>query len=541
MKKIITAAYFFLALIIVRSQNFTDSNLPIVMVQTGGQNLDSAFTDKIVWMGIIDNGFGNRNYITDSCNNYNGKIAINLRGSSKLFYPKKSWKFSLVDNQLQDINQSILGMPPENDWILEGIYLDKSLVRNSLTYQLHREMGRYSPRYVYVELIIDGEYRGIYGLTEKIKRDSYRVNISKLLPNEITGDDLTGGYIFALDHYWMPTDTGWFSHYFSNISNDSANYYLYIYPKPGNMPVVQKNYIMNFMHSFEQTMASNQFNDPDSGYYRFVESGSLVDFFLLNELSRNTDGYRLSSYFFKDKDSKGGKLNCGPMWDYDLAWDNCQFSGGHNPYGWQYNLYFLVNYIPFWWQKIISDPTFQYELRCRYQQLRQNILNENKLFSYIDSIANYLNESQIRNFTKWPILGQVIYPAPQPAPSDYTGEISVVKNWIQQRLYWLDNNIPGQCSLQLSGGDLETGTIKVSPNPFTDELSVLIRNTNYTRTCDWKLKSINGLELSNWRTTIQKNSTTEYKIPTHELSSGIYILESQTDIGKSTFILVKQN
>ena len=458
------------------SQSFSDSNLPIVVLNSGGQNLDSAMTDIIVWMGVIDNGFGSRNYLSDPFNAYNGKISLNLRGSSKMFQPKKSYKISFLDSLNQNINMPILGMPPENDWVLEGIYNDKTLMRNVLTYELSRQMGHYSPRYRFVELIVDGDYRGVYGFTEKIKRDNYRVNISKLTPTELSGDDLTGGYIFKLDHYYLPYDTGWYSSYASNITSDSSNYFLYYYPKPGGMPQTQKDYLKNFVDHFENVMASSWFANQDSGYMRYIDLNSFLDYFILNELSRNTDGYRLSTYFYKDKDSKGGKLNCGPVWDYDLGWDNCVFSGGHNPNGWQYQQFYLQNYIPFWWWQFMSDPYFQYELRCRYQLFRSGILSDNSIYAKIDSMAIYLNESQVRNFTRWPILGQVVYPAPAPPPADFPGEVQLLKSWVNQRLSWLDGNIPGQCIVgdELSEfGDLKA---KIYPNPTSDKLHVTYKS-----------------------------------------------------------------
>ncbi|MFN5183801.1 MAG: CotH kinase family protein, partial [Bacteroidota bacterium] len=386
-KKLLILFYLLFLLGVNRAQNFTDSNLPIVVISSGGQQVDSAINDIVVWMGIIDNGFGNRNYLTDPFNAYNGKIRLNLRGSSKMFQPKKSYKISFIDSLNQDIELSVLGLPPENDWVLEGIYNDKSLMRNAISYEIFRQMGHYSPRYKFVELIVDGDYRGVYGFTEKIKRDNYRVNISKLTSNEISGDDLTGGYIFKLDHYMLPYDTGWYSSYASNITSDSSNYFIYYYPKPGSMPQVQKDYLKNFVDHFEYVLASSWYANQDSGYIKYIDLNSFIDYFLVNEMSRNTDAYRLSTYFFKDKDSKGGKINCGPVWDYDLGWDNCVFSGGHNPFGWQYQQFYLMNYVPFWWWQFLSDPYFQYELRCRYQSFRSNVIADNTLYSKIDSMA----------------------------------------------------------------------------------------------------------------------------------------------------------
>ncbi|MFN6037092.1 MAG: CotH kinase family protein, partial [Bacteroidota bacterium] len=497
---------------------------PIVVINSGGQNIDSAFNDIVVWMGVIDNGYGNRNYLSNSFNSYNGKISLNLRGSSKMFQPKKSFKISFIDSLNNNIEQSIFGMPPENDWVLEGIYNDKSLIRNAVTYDLFREMGHYAPRYKFVELIVDGDYKGIYGFTEKIKRDNYRVNISKLLPNEVSGDDLTGGYIFKLDHYLLPYDTGWYSSFASNVTSDSSNYFLYYYPKPGSMPQIQKDYLKNYVDHFESVLASSWFNNQDSGYIKYIDLNSFLDYFIINEMSRNVDGFRLSSYFYKDKDSKGGKLFCGPVWDYDLGWDNCALSGGHNPSGWQYQQFYLMNYIPFWWWQFLSDPYFNFELRCRYQLLRSVVLDDNSIYAKIDSMSNYLNEAQVRNFIRWPILGQVIYPAPSPAPLDFGGEIQLLKNWVNQRLAWLDANIPGQCITNTNLPFLNEKKSFLYPNPTDDKLKLDLNNWN--KSIYWvRVIDFTGREYVSIVANSKNSVNGIFEIDCSGFNSGIYLLE----------------
>src|SRR5436190_179784 len=117
-------------------------------------------------MGIIDNGPGVKNNITDPFNNYNGKVGIELRGSSSQTFPKKQFGIELRDNDNKDIEQSLLGLPSEGDWILFAPYNDKSLMRDALAYKMARSMGRYASRTRYCELVLDGEYKGVYVLLE---------------------------------------------------------------------------------------------------------------------------------------------------------------------------------------------------------------------------------------------------------------------------------------------------------------------------------------------------------------------------------------
>lgn len=480
---LLTLFIFFLSIAnsrLLHSQTFTDSNLPIVIINTYGTDIDNnTWQPKVMGMGIINNGIGFRNYLTDPPNSYNGNVTVEIRGSSTLMLPKRSWNITTIDASQQEMNVNLFGFPAEHDWVFRALYQDKTFIRDELSFKIHKEMGHYSSRTKFFELVVDGDYRGVYEIEEKIKRDKNRVDISKLDLDDNAGDSLTGGYIIKLDRK-DPSDEGWYSAFYSNSTNDSANFFEYNYPNPDSMPQVQKNYIKNFFDQFESTLNSSYWNDPLIGYRKYINVASFIDKFLIEELSRNTDGYRLSSYFYKDRDSKGdGKLHCGPVWDYNIAWANCAGAQGADPSGWQYpNDYFNTNYIPFWWKKLLTDNFFQDELKCRYQYHRQSILDQNYLFAHIDSFANYFNESQQRNFQKWPIMGIVVPPQPSPAPADYAGEIANLKNWIQQRLAWMDVNIPGICQgFGIAENNIDNG-VTVYPNPSTGKFQVAANNSS---------------------------------------------------------------
>ena len=178
--------------ILIKAAPFTESDLPIVIINTNGQTiLDNPKIN--VHMGIIYNGPGIRNHITDPENEYTGNAGIEFRGSHSQTYPKKSYSFETMDNSASiKIDVSIFGMSPEHDWILTASYVDKSLCRDVLSYQLSREMGHYAVRTKYVDVVVNGQYKGIYIFSESIKRDRGRVNIANLHPNEITSLDITG-------------------------------------------------------------------------------------------------------------------------------------------------------------------------------------------------------------------------------------------------------------------------------------------------------------------------------------------------------------
>jgi len=419
---------------------FTNSNLPIVVINTNGQSIQD--DPRIICdMGIIDNGFGNMNSINDPYNNYNGKISIEYRGSSSQSFPKKPYALETQDSIGNNNNVSLLGMPVENDWILYAPYSDKALMRNFLTFDLGRKMGNYSPRTVYCELVINGDYKGIYILMEKIKRDNDRVDIAKLDFDDNAGDSLTGGYIVKIDKYTGTGGTDWTSN-FPDIAGGPMEIQ-YHYPEASNMSIQQLDYIEHFIDSFEYALAGPNFTDSLIGYSKYIDVNSFIDLYIINELSKNIDGYRLSTYMYKDRDDNGGKLTMGPFWDYNLAYGNADYCSGGITSGWEVDGG-CGGDNPFWFERLLDDTTYQNKLKCRWEYFRARSLHQDTLFNFIDSVAFYLDDAQQRNFQKWNILGNYVWPNYY-VGNTYQDELNFFKNWIGDRITWLDNNLGGTC------------------------------------------------------------------------------------------------
>ncbi|HEY2720239.1 MAG TPA: CotH kinase family protein [Chitinophagaceae bacterium] len=459
-----------------QSVNFTSSNLPIVVITTNGLVIpDDPKID--VQMGIIYNGPNLRNNITDSLNNYKGDIGIELHGHSSQMFPMKSYGIELRDSSGNSQDYPILGLPKESDWILYAPYTDKTLMRNFLAYTLSRDMGRWAARCRYVELVIDNDYKGVYVMEENIKRNSNRVNIAKIGTTDTMADALTGGYIFSLDK----DPDGWFSSFSCPGTTVPAyRQFSYVYPKLENIVPAQQAYIKNYVDSFEIALASPGFQDPSSGVRKFADMSSFVDYFIINELSRNVDGYRLSAYFYKDRNSRNSKIFAGPVWDYDLAFRNADYCAGSDITGWAYRFNTVCSgdpagLIPFWWNQLMTDTAFESDLRCRWKELRLGVLSSAHIDQLIDSISTLVNEAQQRHFVRWPILGQYVWPNPAPIPSSYMGELSSLKAWIDQRLQWIDTNIPnsGHCSdypLNSSANIIAS----LSPNPASGDAKLTV-------------------------------------------------------------------
>ena len=429
---------------------FNQSNLPIVVINTNGQSIVD--DPKIICdMGIINNGSGQRNHLTDPFNDYSGKIAIEIRGSSSQQFPKKSYGFETRGpNTRIDSNVSLLGMPPEHDWILSANYTDKSFCRNVLAYRLANEMGHYAVRTRFVDVVINGTYKGIYVLMESIKRDKNRVDIKKLYTTETTYPDVSGGYILKIDKTTGGGGAGWNSPYLPvNHSNNQKIYFQYDYPKPDSIVISQKAYIQSYVDSFESRLNSSNFMDSTIGYAKYIGNGSFIDYFFSNEISKNVDGYRISSYLYKDKEKT---LKAGPIWDYDIAWGNANYCNGNTTTGWSYQFTCTSdNYQPpFWWQRMLQDSNYANQMKCRWIEYRAGVLSTAHIHGIIDSIALTLDESKDWNFTAWPILGTYVWPNPSPYPSSYAGEITNLKNWISARLSYMDSNLPGNCNCSFS-------------------------------------------------------------------------------------------
>lgn len=517
---------------------FTTSNLPIVLVNTFGSQINDASAINAT-MKIIDNGIGNMNSVTDIPNNYDGKITIKLRGAYSSILPQKPYKFETVDALNVEQNVSLLGMPVENDWSLIANYNDKVFMRNNLAYKLFTDMGHYAARNQYCEVLLNGSYQGIYLLSETIKRDAQRVDISKLDVTENSGIDLTGGYIIKND-YWDASNS-WLSNNHPIDHPELDVHLVYEYPKPETITTQQQTYIQTFINDYETTLYSPNFADPINGYRKYISVTSFIDYFIVNELSRNNDGFKKSSYFYKDKDSNTSiaKLKAGPVWDFDWAWKNineCSFLSVTDGSGWAH----LINDCnpdvnsPGWYVRLLQDPIFQNNLRCRWEFFRSSILSSNSLNAYIDEKATYLDAAQVRHFDKWGNLG-VNTGAPEVDPIDpatFDGQVTKFKNWIATRIAWLDANIPGTtvgCALSINNQSIEE-SIKLFPNPTSVYLNLSIKNNEI----------IDSLALydATGKLVLEVNTPTkETQINVSLLANGIYVCKIK---GASSVIKIQK-
>lgn len=470
-------------------------NLPLVLINTDGQEIPDEPRIQAE-MKIIDNGVGNLNKRFDPPNVYDGFISIEQRGESSAGFPKKSYSLELQLEDGTNNNVSILGFPEENDFVLYAPYSDKTFMRNVLVYSLYLQMGHWAPRCRFVEVLLNGDYRGIYVLMEKIKRDENRVDIDKLVDADVTDPEITGGYIMRRDK-----NTGMEPYEYWNSPVEQIYFepliYQYFDPDYYELNEAQRTYIRDYMQGFDEMMTGPDFDDPDFGYHAWIDVSSFIDMLIINELSKGLDAYMFSTYFFKQNDEDGGKLFAGPPWDYNISLYNVNYGWDHDiPYvhSWVYDKWSRV----YWWARLMEDEDFEWEVLCRWEELRQGILSNEYLEAFIDNTAAYLGDAVVRNYNKFPILGTYVWPNYE-WPGTYGGELTNMKNWIEGRLHWIDGEWGGVCEYVgddaqvIAQPEAEGIVMRIRPNP-TDMRNVIaeLKNVNRRSAVRVELFDING-------------------------------------------------
>lgn len=398
---------------------------------------------------------------------YDGHIGIEYRGAtSQLLFPKKSFGVETWDASGEDIDADLLGFPEEEDWIFYGPYSDKTLIRNVFVYTLARNLGHYASRTRFAELYLDGNYHGLYVFMEKIKDDDNRLDLSGLDPDENSPEEITGGYILKIDKTagdpvsgdaTYTEDLGFRSQY--SVQGDELTYppysgkrseetyFLYEEPDWEDISDPQKEYIQNYMHDFETALLDDTDGDFDGNhtYTDYIDLDSFVDFFLLNELAHNSDAYRLSTFMYKDR---GEKLHMGPVWDFNLSLGNDEQDFRRSPETWiyQYNSFLPGDLwlVPFWWTRLTEDPLFRSRVKERWQELRATEWSNESLNQLISDLVEEITEDGAvdRNFDRWDVLGTRVF-GNHFVGETYEAELEYMRNWLQQRLSWMDAEIAG--------------------------------------------------------------------------------------------------
>ncbi|MCB0746635.1 MAG: CotH kinase family protein [Ignavibacteriae bacterium] len=446
---------------------FTSSNIPILIIDTQGETIVDE--PKIMAkMGIINNQNG-INSISDSLNEYDGWIGIENRGNaSARISDKKPYTIETRNEDGSNRNVEILGLPKENDFVLRAGYMDKTLMRDALAYSMYRNMGRWAPRTRHVELILNGSYQGVYVLEEKIKPDKNRLDIAKMDSSDIEGEALTGGYVWCTNRRWGDEEHN--DLVFDTTEADGNARFLR-YPKPSDVMPEQLIYISKYEQEFCDIMNSPYYNAVDNGYNKYINLDSFIDEMIIQELTSNSDAYGYSGYFHKDR---GKKISAGPEWDFDQALCNSDYNDGGRYDEWIVTKPSGAN--PPFWIKLFNDEEVHNLIKERWSGLRKNVLTNDNIFAYIDSVVIYLNQAQQHNFNRWPILGVPIWRSlPGAEQRDtYQKEVDFMKEWLGNHLSWMDAQLKITTAVLNNNAELvnEFKLYQNYPNPFNPSTSI---------------------------------------------------------------------
>ena len=457
---IVTAAYLKLS---GSLQNFS-SNLPIFVIDTFGQPIPgtNAPFKQLSYSAVMDTD-GSGRASTTGVANFSGAAGIRVRGKASANAPKQQYTFETWDENGNDRDVSVLGLPDESDWVLKASYWDKSLMRNVLAFDWSQDMGYYASasRYVEVYLNTDGgavtesDYLGVYILAEKIKIGPDRVDIDKLQPTDLTEPDIDGGFMILADvGRHDPGEVG-----FKTNSGIELGYYD---PQEAELAPEQRTWIRDYVNEFEAAIFAADFINPNTGlhYSDYFDVQSIYDNHLFVEFTRNTDGFRGSTFFTHDR---GGKLVTSPVWDYDFALGHASHMNGNQTAGWYHDDVPGIWYT--WQHRLFEDPEFELGYWDRWFELREDILDTDRLIADVDANIAILQEAQARNFARWPIFVGYSPPTSYSSATSYEEEVNHIKTWLTGRMDWFDSQFRNPPEFNQDGGAIAPGFGLTISNP----------------------------------------------------------------------------
>ena len=425
------------------------STLPLVILHSFGGGTVPADGEYLSFLSIYEPRAGAASLT--NAPDLRTRAKINIRGSSTLYQSKHNYSVEFRDEREAARDLSPLGLPADSDWILYAPdNFEPILIHNPLAFQLSRDIGQYAPRTRFVEVylqlttgvVTSSSYVGIYVLMEKIKRSPDRVDIAKLEPEHTTEPMVSGGYLLKVDRL-DPGDGGLYAggQAMGFVDPKEQDFQL-----PQRAP--QRSYIQTYLDRFSTALYASNWTDPVRGWRAFVDEPSWIDHHLLNVLTFNVDALRLSAYFRKPR---GGKLEFGPVWDFDRALDSTD-GRDSTPRVWRSQVSDMgtdfFNYP--WWGRMFQDPDFWQAYIDRYQALRQTQFSTNHLFGLIDQLTDEVRPAQPREAARW--SG---FTTPR---TSYQNEINILKLWLTRRLDFMDTNFVAPPVLSRPGGPFTVGT-----------------------------------------------------------------------------------
>ena len=330
------------------------------------------------------------------------EMKIRGRGNSTWWVSdKKPYQLKFSDKT------EFLEMPKDKKWIFLAEFSDKSLMRNKIAFELgHLSQLDWTPQSAYAEVIVNNEHVGVYNVSQKVEESNNRVSIGNT------------GYLLEIDQLSRldPDDVFFRTNKFLiNIKEPKLEYESSEY-----------TYVKDLLNEFENILMGDDFTNPELGYTKYIDVDSFIDWYLINEITKNQDSKRFSSIFLNL--IPGEKINMGPIWDFDLAFGNVNYSECEYPEG------FWVKH-HHWYKRLFEDPVFKNKVKERFSYFRNN---QGFIIEKIDSFALQLQWAQYENDKKWKLFGRYVWPNPVFFDS-HKEEVEHLKNWYIKRMDWLDD------------------------------------------------------------------------------------------------------
>lgn len=421
------------------------THLPLICIDTGGREIPGkGLTDeegKHIGFSVTPEG---EDRITASLrvmdreaeyNHVNDEPAaqsdavIHIRGNSSRFFEKSGYSIRLVDGEGNNNPLPLLGMDSHHEWVLHGPYLDKTLVRNYMMYNLAGEIMDYSPNVRFCEVLLNGEYAGVYVLTETITagKDGARLTMSVDAKNS----SFTG-YLLRMDRREEAHGRRLDNLTAYSLRCDPDLMIRVEYPGAKNLTQGLKDAIEADFSRFEKALYSYDFNDSAHGWKKYIDADSFVSYFLINELTVNYDAGAYSTYIYKDT---GGKLKMC-VWDFNNSCDNYQEQS-------VMKVQHFETQNKLWYGMLMKDSDFVGLVIDKYKTLRETVFSDEYLEGYIDSALSYLGDAVERNNTRWACaFGDegLLYPAERNLYS-HAEAVEQLKSFLRERTAWIDDNI----------------------------------------------------------------------------------------------------
>ena len=380
--------------------------LPKLMVNTSG---GVSIQDKVNWIPST------YELSIDGTVLHSGGTGIRGRGNSTWNMEKKPYNLNL------NVSTPILGFPTHRRWALLANYADKTLLRTDLAFKMGNIFDNmvWVPRSEHIEFYLNGNYQGLYQITENVRVDLNRVNI-----NPISTANPDGGFLLEICqrmedpfHWWSTLGFAF------NCSSPDSGLNAVI---PGTQTTLFDK-IKSYIFEVEDTLRSH--NLSQQRWKDYLDIDSFIDFYLVNEIAKDEDAHGMSSIYMYYNPATG-KLHKGPIWDFDISMGNYKDKAGEHPEG-----FHIKNSI--WYERLFREQDFVLAVKRRWNEKKAEV---QALTHYLDERIIFLEEAQERNFERWPILDRIVWPNVV-ALGSHAAEVEYLKTWLNRRIAWLDAEI----------------------------------------------------------------------------------------------------